>query len=105
MAQSGASVLLGVAFAVLPILWIVVPALCVHKLCVSSGQFELIRSKISPPEHLGSHRIAPVAVPRGRAHQVSHRPQHREGLIFGVITLVLAYALLLDFQGPGNYRL
>jgi lactate permease len=47
IAQAGASALLGVAFAVLPILWIVVPALWVHELCVSSGQFQLIRSSLA----------------------------------------------------------
>jgi lactate permease len=38
------SALLGVGFAVLPILWIVISALWIHELCVASGQFELIRS-------------------------------------------------------------
>ena len=41
------SALYGVAFAVLPILWIVVPALWVHELCVESGQFEIIRSTLA----------------------------------------------------------
>jgi len=44
---AAASALLGVAFAVLPILWIVVSALWVHDLCVSSGQFDLIRSTLA----------------------------------------------------------
>lgn len=41
------SALYGVAFAVLPILWIVVSALWVHSLCVESGQFEVIRSTLA----------------------------------------------------------
>lgn len=41
------SALYGVAFAVLPILWIVVSALWVHELCVESGQFEVIRSTLA----------------------------------------------------------
>ncbi len=44
---AAASALLGVAFAVLPILWIVVSALWVHELCVASGQFDLIRSTLA----------------------------------------------------------
>ena len=44
---AAASALLGVAFAILPILWIVVSALWVHELCVASGQFDLIRSTLA----------------------------------------------------------
>ena len=44
---AASSALLGVAFAVLPILWIVVSALWVHELCVASGQFDLIRSTLA----------------------------------------------------------
>ncbi len=44
---AAASALFGVAFAVLPILWIVVSALWVHELCVASGQFDLIRSTLA----------------------------------------------------------
>ncbi|HVO39555.1 MAG TPA: lactate permease LctP family transporter [Spirochaetia bacterium] len=41
------SALYGVAFAILPILWIVVSALWVHELCVESGQFEVIRTTLA----------------------------------------------------------